>query len=153
MSNYDYIIDKGSKTFYQLGKGSWYILSSNLEAFNNSDHLSSIILRDCFHLDGCSKTRQQEIIDHVNKRLAPDLFSAFGASKTEDLVIVNDGCDDLTICKVKKYRCIGLRYHDKESKEYKEEMEYLNRHLEDTDLNKKWYNPDDYKKYAEWEKY
>jgi len=153
MGQYFYLIDKGNKTFYRLGGGGWYALNEDLEAIMDLEYLTNYIINNCFHIDGCSEAKKQEIIEHVKNRAAPDLFAAFGQSKTEDLVITDDGGDDITICKVKKYKCVGSRYHEKDSKEYKEDMEYLNKHLEDTDLNKRWYNPNNYTRYPEWQKY
>lgn len=149
-----YVIDKANKTYYDLGKGGRYELIYEMDVFSDLEMLTLFIIEDVWNLDLYPPEEKQDMINYTTNRVAPDLFEAFGKTKKEDLCIVNDCGDDITICKVKKYRCIGTRYYsDKDSDEYKKEMIDLNKHLEDTKINKRWYNPELYTKYSEWEKY
>lgn len=150
-----YVIDKANKTFYELGKGGWYELHYDMNVFSDLEMLTLFILEDVYEGGQWYKLEVWlDMEDYITNRVAPDLFEAFGKTKKEDLVIVNDCGDDKVICKVKKYKCIGSRYYgNKESDEYKEAMIELNKHLEDTELNRKWYNPENYKQYIEWKQY
>ena len=154
-----WLIDKSNKTFYDLGKGGWLEFNYDKECFQDLEYLTAYILEDVWNLDeriqnGTYSTDEGiELKDYIKNQLAPDLYNLFSQSKPEDLVVVNDCGDDFVICKAKKYKCVGTRFYFDDPKKRSEEINYNNKHLEDTDLNKRWYNPDDYKKYPEWEKY
>jgi len=154
-----YLVDKKNKIFYDLGKGGLSELRYDFEALQDLEYLENYILEDCFQVSGENKLNYlkeddiKETIEYVKNRLAPDLFNHFGQSDSKDLSIINDCTDDLWILKCKKYKCIGTRYYRPGSLEHNEEIARLNKHLEDTENNKKWYNPDEAKKYAEYNNY
>jgi hypothetical protein len=146
-----WIVDTNQKVFYDLGKGGWYDLEP--EALQDQEYLALTILDDIFTRTTHTDQEWQEFTDYINNRVVPELFKAFGQTKPEHIQIVNDCGDDHVIMKVKKYRCIGTRYGEPNSPKYSEYMQYNNKHLIDNPLNKRLYNPDNYTKYPEWNKY
>lgn len=151
-----YVIDTSAKTFYLLGKGRWYTLNDDKEAFQDQGYLVLYILEKCYCLSYLQETYgNQEVIElegHVRSRIAPDLFQAFGHSQPEHLHIVDDCGDDLTICKAKGYRCVGTRYNERGDARYEEDLARMNRHLNDP-FYKHLYDPEKHKQYPEWEMY
>lgn len=154
-----WLIDKKNKTFYDLGKGGWYAFNDDLECFQDLEYLTAYILDDVWDLEERHKKgsypndQYLDIKNYIINQLAPDLFNLYCKSKPEDLEVVNDCGDDWVICKVKKYKCVGTRFYFDDPKERAQEIDHNNRHLEDTEINRRWYNPEAYKKYQEWEKY
>lgn len=141
MSNGYDLIDKGNKTFYELGKGGWYVLNEEKEALTDLDYLKIFLLDDVF----CREKEDADYLEmqqYANERLAPDLFHCFGKSELKKLIIIDRGCDDLVVCKSRQYKCIGTRFHKIGSQEHQEAMAHLNRHLnQDDPLMKRWYDP------------
>lgn len=147
-----YIVDKQNKTYYQLGKGGWYGLHDCLFAVADPEILSIYILDEAYHNVIYSRQEWCEIREYIKSDLAPELFKLFGTTPHQYLKIINDCSDDLTILKVKKYKCIGTRYrYDNENMD--DYLKHMNRHLEDNPYNRRCYNPPDYYKYPEWEEY
>lgn len=150
-----WIVDTNQKVFYDLGKGGWYELNHEKEAFADLEYLTLFILEDCF--DGYEKYRDaadaKEFAEYITNRVAPDLFATFGKIKPEHIQIVNDCGDDWIIMKSKKYKCIGTRFYDIGSQEHLEEIEHNNKHLVDNEINQRWYNPEHLTKYQEWALY
>lgn len=151
-----YAINTQNKTFYDLGKGGWYALT-DMEAFQDEEYLCNEILTECFYIDEEDDWRKPEekerIINHVKTRVAPDLFNMMKNTPTTKIRIINDCVDDITICKSKRYMCIGTRYYDIDSPEYQKSMQFNNRHLEDTPINKCWYDTDKYKDLPGYDEY
>jgi hypothetical protein len=151
-----YAINIQDKTFYELGKGGWYELNYEPEAFSDLEYLTLFILEDCyFFVDGdmgYSDEEVKRITDYITNRVAPALFEMMRDTPPDKIKVVNDCGDDITICKAKGYRCIGTRYGSPGTKEYEEDVERLNCHFRSTNP-KHWYNPEDYKKYPEYDIY
>ena len=149
-----WLLDKKNKIFYDLGKGGWYEFNYDLEAFQDLEYLTDFILNDVFQLEYCNtEESKNDLINYIKNELAPELYNLFHNSKPEELEVVNDCGDDMVICKAKRYKCIGTIYYFDDPKKKQEDIDYNNRHLEDTELNKRWYNPENYKQYLEWVKY
>lgn len=79
------------------------------------------------------------------KKIAIDLHKLFKDVPIEFLEIINDCGDELTVCKAKKYKCVGSIF--------KEEVDAYNKHLEDNDWNRRHYNPESFKKYPCWDRF
>jgi hypothetical protein len=141
-----YLVNTKDKIFYDLGKGGWYDLNYDMEAFFDLEYLIEEILTECY--DGDESKR-----DYVANRVAPDLYNICKGCTKSDIFIVHDCGDDLTFMRTKNYKCVGARYYDKDSEEYNKHMDFLNRHLEDTLLNKRRYDPKSLERYPGFEKY
>jgi len=154
-----WLLDKHNKTFYDLGKGGWYAFNDDLEVFQDLECLTTYILEDIYNIFLLQvyalkeEEQNKTTIEYIKKYLAPDLYNLFKDVKPENLCVVNDCGDDMIICKSKKYKCIGTRFYFDDLEKRKQEIKYNNKHLEDTELNKRWYNSENYKQYPEWGKY
>ena len=154
MSHYYYVVDKNAKTFYCLGKGSWYIMNQDKEIFQDQEYLSLFIIEDVYGIendgdDEFSNNQKQ----YIKERIVPDLFKAFNKSNPKDLVIISDAYDDLTIMKSKRYVCVGTRYNEIDSDRHKEDIAYYNRQNSGDPLYERLYDPEQMKQYPEWEIY
>jgi hypothetical protein len=148
-----YVVDREKKIFYDLGKGGWYRLNDDKEAFQDQEYLANYILTECFfNLDHYPPEERERLKEWIETTLAPELFSFFGDSKKENIFVFNDSGDDITICKAKRYRCVGTR-HGETLEEKQEDIDRMNRHLVDNELNRRWYDPESYKIYPEWSIY
>jgi len=149
-----YAINTQNKTFYDLGKGGWYALTDK-EAFQDEEYLCYEILTECYLMSDAAdddywkirytEQERKDIVEYIKNRVAPDLFQMMKDTPPDKIKIVNDCGDDIIICKAKRYRCVGTRYYELNSDSYVEAMKSLNRHLEDTPINKRWYNIESYK--------
>lgn len=126
-----YLVDMGSKTFYELGRGDWFALNDNTDALADEEYLVMILLEECCRAK--KETHPEEWGDwkkSIEERIAPDLHKAFGNSLPEELFIINDSTDDLYLIRCRGYKCIGSRFDQPDSKEYIENIAYKNRHLD-----------------------
>lgn len=150
MSEEYYAINIKNKTFYDLGKGSWYALT-DMEAFQDKEYLCNEILTECYYIDDLQywsdEIKRNEIIDHICNRVCPEIFQMMIDTSPDKIRIINDCIDDITICRSKGYRCVGTRYYDVGSTQYLDRIKFKNRHLEDTSKNKILYNQDNFKIY------
>lgn len=146
-----YLVDKSKKKLYELGKGSWFKL--NLEYIGNEELLCLDIENNCYYRDTYSDEEWQEIKKYIKERVAPDLHLCFFDSNPKDLILFNDTTDDLYICRTKQYYCVGTRYYEIGSKEWENCMAHQSKHLIDNEHNKRFYNPEEARKYPEWERY
>lgn len=142
-----YVVDKDKRTFYDLGKGGWYALNDDKEAFQDQEYLALYLLTECCGLDSDDK-EWAWWKQYIETRVAPDLFAAFGDSKKDSLFVFNDCGDDITICRAKGYRCIGTRYG--EGVERQERIDFENRHFDGNGKLLGRYEPEGYKQYPEW---
>lgn len=121
-----YLVDKHNKTFYELGRGNWYIIKDDFEALSDKEYLEHFLLTDVCGSDD----RDDEWNKYVSQRVVDDLFTNFGSTPKDSLKIINDSTDDLWIIRCKGYTCIGTRFEDKNTKEYQDYLDnHLNRHL------------------------
>ncbi len=137
-----YLINKRDKTFYDLGAGGWYSLDDH-EAFSDLEYLTHEILYECFYIDEPDYRTEEEkdkVIDHITDRVAPDLHKMCNGCGPDEVWVIPDNTDDLVFARTKEYRCIGTRYYDKNSDDYKTAIIQLNRPLDD-DLWKSRYVP------------
>lgn len=120
-----YFVNKQHKTFYDLGKGGWYMLANELDAITDTEYLEELIYDDVFDF-----YRDQEQ-DPGNRKfcneLAIDLVKFVNGADTKNLFIVNDCGDDSTVFKGLGYRCVGDRYVNKND----DEPDLDNRHLKE----------------------
>lgn len=150
-----YIVNKKDKTFYNLGKGGWYELNYDKEAFQDLEYLALFIFEDCYDLNVgfYSQEEIEKIRKYVQERVAPDLFIMMKDCSPADIEVFNDCGDDSVIIRSKGYRCIGSRYFDIGTNEYNEHIDFCNRHLKDTPEIKRRYNPENFKNLPEFDKY
>ncbi len=148
-----YLINKKDKTFYDLGKGGWYELNNDTEAFQDLDYLINEILTECYYIDDGDMDVKylDEITDHVTNRVAPDLYEMCKDTDPSDIWIVNDCGDEITIARTKGYRCIGTRYYDKVSKAYNDQIEFENRHFRKN--RRRMYDSKSFEKHPDFAKY
>lgn len=147
-----FVINKKAKTYFYLGKGPWFFLNNEKEAFSDYLYLKWIILLEVYGLND-DEGGDEEIREKVEE-LVQDLLKMMSGAEVGDIEVVADTVDDIDICRAKKYRCVGSRYGGKKgSKEYEEELAHINKHLEDTELNRKWWNEDNFRQYSKFEKY
>lgn len=117
-----YIADLSKKVFYELGKGNWYLLNNDKEALSDKEYLALFIIEKCYN-----KTDNEESIDYITNRIAPDLFAIFHASDKNNISVVDE--EDMTILRAKGYTCIGTRYCEPNSYAYQRRITYNNKHL------------------------
>jgi hypothetical protein len=116
-----YFVNKENKTFYDLGKGGWYVLADELEAVTYPEYLAHIIYHDVFCF---SNLEQQDPKDfEFCNNLAKELIGFVNGADPKNLIIVNDCGDDATVFKGLQYRCVGSRYNNSEDLD--------NKHLKD----------------------
>lgn len=148
-----WLVDKGTKTFYDLGKGPW--------GWSGDDFIFALsdvgLLKEA--LCGVwSETRRFNTAPMLPDDyeylwwLAEDLHRCFGSSREEDMTIVSDGGDEMAIIRSKGYRGLGSRYLRRPTDEEREkEMLFLNRHFDDNGKVTKYYDPEDLKSYPGWD--
>lgn len=124
-----WIVDKGKKTFYDLGKGPW--------GWGWDDISWTLADADLLKEALCDLWKEFKIepmlpddYDYVCW-LAKDLHKHFGQSPEADVILIRDGGGDVFDIMSNGYRGIGSRYlhkstHDKREKELKR----LNRHFD-----------------------
>lgn len=148
-----WLVDKGTKTFYDLGKGPW--------GWSGDDFIFALSDVDLLKEALCgvwSETRRFNTAPMLPDDyeylwwLAEDLHRCFGSSSEEDMTIVSDGGDELTIMRSKGYRGLGSRYlHRSTDEEREKEMLFLNRHFDVDGKVTKYYDPEDLKSYPGWD--
>jgi len=142
-----WLVDKGKKTFYDLGKGPWGWAWDDFSwALSDVDVLKEALC------GVWQETRRFNTVPMLPDDysylwwLAEDLHRHFGESRETDMVVVSDGGDELTIMRSKGYRGLGSRYLCEASDEEREkEMSFLNRHFDDDGKIKACYDPNDLK--------
>ena len=118
-----YVVDKKNKTFYELGKGSWFLLREK-GVFSDPDFLHHFLVS---HV--CKEwVAEKDTLEYV-RWLAYDLHGHFGSTPSDQLVIINDCGDELFYIKCMGYRCVGTRFGDPESDTFLREIAELNQHL------------------------
>lgn len=153
-----YIVNRKNKTAYDLGKGGWYSLNNDKESFQDLEYLINYIITECYNSvfdkdsSWYSNQEKKELKDYIINRIAPDLFEFCKDTSPKDIFIFNDSGDNITICRSLGYKFVGHRYNEKGDKDYLEHLDFLNRHLKETNP-KHWYNAENYKQYPEYEVY
>jgi hypothetical protein len=125
-----YITNNRDKTFYDLGKGSWYILREEKEALTDLEYLEEFLFDDIFN----GYEEPEDGLREYAKQIAEDLFGLVNGADIRNIDIMDDCGDDATIFKALWFRCVGTRYGEKGSKEYLEDMENNNKHLKKENL-------------------
>jgi hypothetical protein len=149
-----YAVNKRDKTFYELGKGSWYILNQDKEAFTDLDYLALYIWEDIYDEGSfLDKENIASVKDCIYSRVAPDLFKLCNGASPKDMEVFNDCGDELTIIRSLKYKCIGSRFGDIDSEQYIKDLEYINRHLRDDPFMRRLYDPESLKNYPDFERF
>jgi len=148
-----YLADTEHKTFYELGRGSWYELEDGLSYLADQEllllHLQDYVYTKEYH----TEEEWRELSLWLADILVPDLYRHFGNSTPSKLRIVPDSTDDLIMMKAKKYTCLGSRYYYNDPVRSRDNLQWLNRHLEDNERNRRFYDPKDYQQYPEWNLY
>lgn len=120
-------VDKQNKIYYELGSGNWWLLKENIDAISDYEYLCVFILNEIFlEKSPDDKDHLMKTAQYVENRLAKDLYFWFGKLPLDSLeIIVN--CDaSYRLVRDEKYKCIGTRYFDKESEEYRKYLELEN---------------------------
>lgn len=151
-----YIINRKNKTAYLLGKGGWYALNDDKECFQDIEYLAHYIMTECWiglktEFNWYNEEEKSDIKKYIANRIAPDLFELCKDTNSKDIFIFNDCGDDLAICRALGYKFVGQSYADKDSKEYKENLDFLNRHLKQQ--NSHIYNIRNFINYPEYNLY
>ncbi len=121
-----YLINKEDKTFYKLGKGSWFDLKDEIEAVTDLEYLELFIWQDVFSNDDEEDISWKQYCS----KIAAEIFEVAKCNNIKNLVVVNDCGDDIVIIRALKYRCVGSRYQDPNDPNYqKMEIENANRHF------------------------
>lgn len=126
MSTYYWLVDKLSRTFYDLGAGNWFFLSDDLEVLHDKTSLDTLLVTQVFSGD-----LEPQTISYLTNRVSKDLNDLFGISDTKDLAVVRDGGDDWWILRCLGYKCVGHRFEDYRSQSYYEVLDCNNRHLKE----------------------
>lgn len=108
-----YFINKENKTFYNLGKGGWYILSDELSAVTYDEYLEELLYGDIFRF---SESNEEPENRKFCKELANDLIKFVNGADPKNLIIISDEFDDSVIFKGLGYRCVGSRYVNESEK-------------------------------------
>lgn len=129
------MVDRASKTFYELGKGSWSKLS-DFEALQDVEYLAHEILHNVHLVDEKDMRDEQKRKDWESYvlRIAADLHEAFKNTNPKDLRIIPDDTDDMGAVYARKYTCVGTRYGTKGTDYYSDCMEEANSHLDGGEL-------------------
>lgn len=121
-----YIINKEDKTFYDLGKGGWYVFIDEMDAVTDLEYLGLFIFEDVFGHDDPEDVDFKAYCDEI----AAEIFEMAKCNNIKNLVVVNDCGDDTIIFRSLKYRCVGSRYRDPKDPDYqKKQIEFENRHF------------------------
>lgn len=116
-----YLVNKENKTFYDLGKESWYVLMDEIDAVTDLEYLELFIKEDVF---------DDNLSDEYCKEMAYEIYSVAKCKDIRNIIVVNDSGDDSIIFRSLKYKCIGCRYRDDNNPEYNKELiEFNNRHF------------------------
>jgi hypothetical protein len=148
-----WLVDKGTKTFYDLGKGPW--------GWSGDDFTFALSDVDTLKEALCgvwSESRRFNTVPMLPDDyeyvwwLAEDLNRCFGSSNEGDMTIVSDGGDELTIMRSKGYRGLGTRYlHRATDEDREKEMSRLNRHLDADGKITRHYDPEGLKSCPGWD--
>lgn len=120
-------VDKQNKIYYELGNGDWWLLKENIDAISDYEYLCVFILNEVFPgkpLD--DKEGLMKYAQYVENRLAKDLYFWFGKLPLDSLEIITNYDSGCKLIRDEKYKCIGTRYFDKESEEYRKYLELKN---------------------------
>ena len=140
-----WLVDKGKKTFYDLGKGPWGWCWDDFSwALSDVDVLEEALC-GIWQKTGRFNTVPMMPDDYSYVWwLAEDLHKYFGKSHEADMVVVSDGGDERVIMRSKGYRGIGSRYlHKASGEECEKEMKRLNRHFDARGNITRSYDPND----------
>ena len=141
-----WLVDKGAKTFYNLGKGPWGWAGDDfIFALSDVDLLKEALCDVWF------EARSHRTVPMLPKDyeyvwwLAEDLNRCFGLSSEDKMTIVSD-VDDEIIMRSKGYQGLGTRYLHGSTDEHREkEMAILNRHLDAAGRVTRHYDPENSK--------
>lgn len=133
-----WVADRQKKTFFDLGRGSWYDFVEDFGwALADSQVLGEAIFQDWTFKGRFSDLSEDENRQYASK-LGAELHRCFGDSDPKNLIASNDMGDDHTIMRAKGYACVGTRYYLLDQpEEHEKEMKENNRHL-DQDYRKRY---------------
>lgn len=146
-----YALNKRDGTFFELGRGSWYVLNHDREAFSDTEYLAHKILTEVYGRD--SDDTDDEWVDFVHRvqtDLAPALHAFAAGASASDLEVIYDNTDDYLMARCLRYRCVGTMYGSG-TEERAQMIEEMNKHLVDSPLNRRYYNPDNYRGHPKFE--
>lgn len=128
-----YLINKENRTFYELGKGGWYGLMSEIDSLTDAEYMEEFIYDDVF----MSYNRHgKEDYDEEHwrgycKAVAQELFEFAKCKNLKNIEVINDCGDDTVALRALGYRCTGSRYRKEEDPEYNQKsIDFQNRHFE-----------------------
>lgn len=119
------LINHKNKTFFWLGKGSWYILKDQLDLLQDKETLREC-LREVFEEIFCHAAygsyEAHPVLDEDDLKYLEELVEKLhpfidGATKDE-LSIGNDSDDSIFEVRHKGYKCVGTRYREDNPNDY-----------------------------------
>lgn len=115
-----YMFNHSNATFYELGRGPWYILDDLKWTLHDSEIFAEVLEHEWDSFEDPNKT-------WYFKLLARDLERFVKNSKESDLTIHGDSGDELMQAQMLGYRCTGSRYELADPKKNQEYIDDENR--------------------------
>jgi hypothetical protein len=130
------LINHSNATYYELGKGDWYLLNGEKWIFYDPEFFVEFFNAE--HEETYKEPFKEETLQYY-KLIAEGLKKFVGDTKEESLVVVGDVDGDSHIfIRYLKYECLGTRYELRDLVKNKENIDYEN------NRTKEWgkYSPD-----------
>src|SRR5574343_24739 len=134
-----YLVNHANKTFFELGKGSWYELA-NVPRIVYEPVLFTVWFRD---IGGFGDKEWKEFGQEYYRQIGLKLFELVSGTEPHRIVLINDCGDDTFYMRCLGYRCIGSRYYLDDEKENRKTIEFENRHLTDQEASRLYTRPND----------
>jgi hypothetical protein len=113
------LINHRDKTYFWLGKGSWYPLTNQLDLLQDKDLLRES-LRDCFEETFCWSDNHSYLDEDDLKYLeeiTDKVFAFVNGAKPEEITLGNDSDDSIYDFIHQGYKKVGSRYKDDDPNE------------------------------------
>ena len=125
-----YLINKEDKTFYALGKGGWYELTSEMDSLSDVEYMEEFIYDNVFNSYDYPREDDRYWRSYC-ANLAKELVQFARCKNIKNIEMINDCGDETVALRALGYRCTGCRYRKDDEPNYNQEcIDFENRHFE-----------------------
>jgi len=122
-----YLINKEEKTFYDLGKGSWFELRDELDSLTDVEYMEEFIYDNVFNSYDCPREDDKYWRSYCAE-LANELVQFAKCKNIKNIDLINDLGDETVALRGLGYRCTGSRYRDDKNPGYNQERIDIENH-------------------------
>jgi hypothetical protein len=125
-----YLINKEAKTFYELGKGGWYELTSEMDSLSDVEYMEEFIYDNVFNSYDYPRENDTHWRSYCAE-IAKELVQFAKCKNIKNIEMINDCGDETVALRALGYRCTGSRYRKDDDPGYNQEcIDFENRHFE-----------------------